>query len=434
MTALQHKPHNQTDHLLPEDVEEIGRLLDRVREDVLGTLGEKDAAYIRRVIRTQRLLELGGRVVLLAGRWRPAWVVGTASLTVAKILDNMEIGHNVLHGQWDWMRDPKIHSTTWDWDYASPTGQWQRAHNVQHHTYTNILGKDNDLGYGILRVDEEQTWEPRHLVQPLWNLVNALVFEYGIALYDLGFGDSLRSRSGFSAEQRRDLRQLLSKVRRQVTKDFVIHPLLAGPGWRATLTANLVANVTRNVWSHSVIMCGHFPEGVETFDQQSLPSDETRGAVVPAPDARLGQHHRISCPAPDGRQPVSPDRAPPLPRPAQQPLPHHRPDGARRVRAVRPELPRCTHGPAGRQRVAQGAPSVAAERPRRQRWTPYAASSRPARPRPRPDHTIGDAGPGAHHRGRSCALGWSHDGRTEREERRAARNAPARGARGGHGR
>ena len=102
----------------------------------------------------------------------------------------MEIGHNVLHGQWDWMRDPKIHSTTWDWDHASPPELWQRAHNQRHHTYTNILGKDNDLGYGIMRVDEDQPWEPRHLFQPVQNFVTACIFEYGIAMFDLDLGDA----------------------------------------------------------------------------------------------------------------------------------------------------------------------------------------------------------------------------------------------------
>ena len=30
---------------------------------------------------------------------------------MSKILENMEIGHNVMHGQWDWMNDPVINST-----------------------------------------------------------------------------------------------------------------------------------------------------------------------------------------------------------------------------------------------------------------------------------------------------------------------------------
>ncbi|NKT56045.1 hypothetical protein GS896_25925 [Rhodococcus hoagii] len=44
---------------------------------------------------------------------QPAWVAGTAMLSLAKIIENMELGHNVTHGQWDWMNDPEIHSTTW---------------------------------------------------------------------------------------------------------------------------------------------------------------------------------------------------------------------------------------------------------------------------------------------------------------------------------
>ena len=277
MTASRSQTPSPVAHLTPQDVAAIEAALDRVRQEVLDSRGERDAAYIRRVITAQRLLELGGRAVLLGGRWRPAWLLGTAALGVAKILDNMELGHNVLHGQWDWMRDPKIHSSSWDWDHVSPPSQWQRAHNQTHHTYTNILGKDNDLGYGILRVDEHQQWQPRHLAQPLWNLVNACVFEYGIAAYDLGLGETLRDRRPFSPELRRDLREVLARARRHLVKDYLVHPLLAGPGWRATLTANLAANLVRNLWAHSVIMCGHFPEGVETFEQDSVREDETRG-------------------------------------------------------------------------------------------------------------------------------------------------------------
>src|SRR6478735_5987184 len=111
---LQHSPRERSyDDLTDAEVEEIGRTLDALREDVLADRGARDAAYIRRVIAAQRCLEVAGRVVLLGSRSRTAWWLGTASLTLSKVLDNMEIGHNVLHGQWDWMRDPRIHSSTW---------------------------------------------------------------------------------------------------------------------------------------------------------------------------------------------------------------------------------------------------------------------------------------------------------------------------------
>ena len=194
---LQHSPRERTyDDLDDAEVEALGRSLDALRQQVLDSRGAADAAYIRRVITVQRWLELTGRLVLLDSRRRPAWWAGVGALALAKVLDNMEIGHNVLHGQWDWMRDPRIHSSTWDWDHASPPAQWQRAHNDRHHVNTNVLGKDNDLGYGILRVDEAQEWEPRHLVQPLWNLINACIFEWGVAMYDLDLGEALREGDG----------------------------------------------------------------------------------------------------------------------------------------------------------------------------------------------------------------------------------------------
>ncbi|NYT92570.1 acyl-CoA desaturase [Salinispora sp. H7-4] len=276
MTVMQRKPANPIAHLSAEDIEVIGKELDAIRDRVLADLGERDARYIRRLIRTQRRLELGSRAVLLFSLFPPAWIIGTAGLSIAKILENMEIGHNILHGQWDWMRDPKIHSTTWEWDHVSPAEQWKHSHNELHHRYTNVIGKDNDLGYGIMRVDEDQRWHPLYLGQPLWNLINACFFEYGIAAYDLELGRNLKKGRHRDPAFRARARAVGRKIRRQVLKDYVLHPLLSGPSFLSTLAATFTANLVRNLWSHSVIMCGHFPEGVETFEKTSI-EGETRG-------------------------------------------------------------------------------------------------------------------------------------------------------------
>ncbi len=275
MTALQNKPANPIAHLTDADVEQIGRELDAIRAQVLASRGERDSAYIRRVIAAQRALELSSRVVLLGSLFPPAWLLGAAGLSVAKILENMEIGHNVMHGQWDWMRDPKIHSTTWEWDNVSPADMWKHSHNELHHTYTNVLGRDNDLGYGIMRVDEDQRWVPFYLLQPLWNAVNAVVFEYGIAAYDLEIGKVVKGRADRGSFRTRG-RRVLGKVGKHILRDYVVHPLLSGPSAVPTFVANATANVARNLWTHSVIMCGHFPAGVETFTKSSI-EGETRG-------------------------------------------------------------------------------------------------------------------------------------------------------------
>jgi len=261
-----------TAHLSPTQLEEFGRELDAIREDVLATRGERDASYIRKVIKTQRGLEAGARAALLVSVFPPAWLAGTAMLSVAKILDNMEIGHNILHGQWDWMRDPEIQSTTWEWDTVISAEGWKHTHNDTHHKWTNVVGKDRDVGYTMMRMSDDQRWEKRHLGQPLYNLLLAPVFDWGIALYDLEL-DEVRAGTKTQEEKRRQIMGMVKKVTRQSLKDFVVWPLLSGPSALPTLAANLTANVVRNIWSHTIIFCGHFPEGVQTFTEDQIENE-----------------------------------------------------------------------------------------------------------------------------------------------------------------
>jgi NADPH-dependent stearoyl-CoA 9-desaturase len=181
--------------LSAEQLDELALELDAIRDRVRADLGERDRRYIESMIAMHRRLVAISRVLLLASRYRPAKLAGTAALSAAKILENMEIGHNVLHGQWDWMNDPRIHSSTWDWDTASTAEAWKHSHNYVHHTFTNIRGKDKDLGYEIMRIDPLQKWHPVYLFQPLYNLLLMAFFEWGVAVHDLDF-EAIRTSRG----------------------------------------------------------------------------------------------------------------------------------------------------------------------------------------------------------------------------------------------
>src|SRR3546814_1031071 len=97
----------------------------------------------------------------------------------------MEIGHNVRQGQYDWTNDTKLNSQRYEWDNVCDAGMWRHFHNYEHHTYTNILGKDRDFGYTILRMSDEQKWHPFFLLQPVWNAILALAFEFGVGGHDV---------------------------------------------------------------------------------------------------------------------------------------------------------------------------------------------------------------------------------------------------------
>jgi fatty acid desaturase len=261
--------------LTPEQFEALGTELDAIRGRVLADRGQGDADYIRSVIRAQRGLEVAGRGLLWAGVFPPAWLAGTAALSLSKILDNMEIGHNVMHGQYEWMNDPKLSGKQFEWDTACPADQWRHSHNYMHHTHTNIVGKDRDIGYGVLRMSEEQPWKPYYLGNPIWAALLATFFEYGVALHDLEV-ERIAEGEITLADKRELLKGIATKVRGQALKDYVLFPALSGPLFVFPLAGNATANIVRNLWSFTIIFCGHFPEGTHEFSEEET-ANETRG-------------------------------------------------------------------------------------------------------------------------------------------------------------
>ena len=212
--------------LSDEQIAQLGREFDAIHDEVFAELGDRDRRYIVSMIEMHRRLVVLGRVLLLASRHRPAWIAGTTLLSLAKILENMEIGHNVMHGQWDWMNDPQISSSTWDWDSASTAEAWKHSHNYVHHTYTNIRGKDRDLGYEIMRIDPHQKWHPVYLLQPFYNLVLAAFFEWGVATHDLDF-EAIKKGEKSKEQLKREVRGMLRKGREQIVKDYLAWPLIS---------------------------------------------------------------------------------------------------------------------------------------------------------------------------------------------------------------
>ena len=266
-------------HLTDVDIENLAVELDAIRLDIEDSRGERDARYIRRTIAAQRALEVAGRVMLAASSKRSAWWAGAATLGLAKIIENMEIGHNVMHGQWDWMNDPEIHSSSWEWDQLGAAKHWRFTHNFQHHKYTNILGMDDDVGFGMLRVTRDQRWKKFNIANLLWNTLLMLGFEWGVAVQHLQIGKIVKGRADREATKVR-LRAASAKAGRQLFKDYVAFPALTSLSpeatYKSTATANVMANVIRNVWSNAVIFCGHFPDGADKFTKRDL-EGETKG-------------------------------------------------------------------------------------------------------------------------------------------------------------
>jgi fatty acid desaturase len=272
MTSTQGTPFYRP-LLGPRELEEFRLELEALRDRVREDLGERDARYIRGIVALHRRAEVAGRALLFAP---PLWAAGVGLLTLSKVLEVMEIGHNVIHGQYDFMNDPALLGNHYEWDWACPAAHWRHAHNYVHHTFTNVVGKDRDVGYGLLRMAEEQRWHAGYLLQPFYAVGLMLSFELAVAVHDLELNHLLRRDKSLRTffEQ---AKPMLRKLAPQLFKDYVAFPLLAGPFAPFVFSGNLTANVARNVWAFSVIFCGHFPDGVQMYRPEEL-EGESRGA------------------------------------------------------------------------------------------------------------------------------------------------------------
>ncbi|MES2818536.1 MAG: fatty acid desaturase [Pseudomonadota bacterium] len=262
----------------PIELQAFGAELDALRQRTQADLGEQDARYIRRIRTLVRGCALAGRALLFFGWFPPTWLLGTTLLGVAKIIENMELGHNVMHGQYDWMNDPELSGRSYEWDMVGPADFWRHTHNYRHHTFTNVLGKDDDVGYGLARLFPEQRWKPHYRWQPLWVALHALLFEYALAIQHLRLDKVYKGRMS-KDEVRPLIRQFNRKLLRQSTKDYLAFPLLAllvGSNVAAVLLGNFMANMIRNLWTFTVIYCGHFTEQAVVFPPSVL-ENETRG-------------------------------------------------------------------------------------------------------------------------------------------------------------
>ncbi|HHG5270758.1 fatty acid desaturase family protein [Acinetobacter baumannii] len=272
--ALKVSTASKSAHLTPEQIEEFGRRVEQIRQDVMQSLGEQDAKYIYKVRNFVRYTEIASRGMLMFGGWiPPVWLLGTGLLGISKIVENMELGHNVMHGQFDWLNEPSLNGNTYDWDTIASGDDWRETHNYVHHTYTNIVGKDHDVGYGILRVSDQQKWEPRHLFNIPLALQLMFFFEWYVGVQNLHLEDALVYKTKSWKQVWKDAAKVRKKATRQVLKDYVFFPVISGPMFLPVFAGNIVANIIRNLWSSAVIFNGHFTEDAETFEPDNTDTE-----------------------------------------------------------------------------------------------------------------------------------------------------------------
>jgi linoleoyl-CoA desaturase len=261
------------------DYRAFGRELDAIKTRVLKDMGTEDVRYIKRLNTFSRSMEAIGRILIHTSFEPVGMSSGILALWIHKQLQTTEIGHTVLHGAYDKLDGcDGFRSKSFKWDIAIDEDSWRRGHNLGHHQYTNVAGKDPDIHFGFVRLTEHTPHRALHYLQlPFTVLVAFPNFSMAMGMHFSGWldyygGNGLDSEFDFikdrSPESRKDVhRRFFRKVVPYYIKNYVFYPALAGPFFWKVMLGNWAADKLRDVYTAATIYCGHVGDDVQDYPQ-----------------------------------------------------------------------------------------------------------------------------------------------------------------------
>ncbi len=259
----------------------FGEEIDAIRTRIEGEVGEDDLRYVRRLDGFSRAMEVVGRVLLHFSFEPIGFTAGVAALWVHKQLQATEVGHTALHGAYDKLEGAgRFHSKKFSWDVPIDEESWRAGHNVRHHQYTNVAGKDPDIHFGPVRL----THQTPHAFHNYWQLPFTLFFlfpNFGLLMNlhftgvnDVWFGNGRPEKFDFVEDDSRASRwaaykKALRKYVPYYLKNYLFFPLLAGPGFLKVLLGNWLAETMRDFYSAATIYCGHVGPETKAYEAGS---------------------------------------------------------------------------------------------------------------------------------------------------------------------
>ena len=273
MVALPIKKHNNFN-----DFKAFADDLDAIRRRVEAEIGPDDLAYIERVDRFSSAMEVVGRVLIHVSMDPVTFTAGVGALWLHKQLQATEVGHTALHGAFDKIEGAdRYQSKTYRWATPIDEESWRYVHNVRHHQYTNVAGKDPDIHFGPIRLNDHTPWAPEHRSQVRRAYLLMANFAFGINMQYTGLGEALLDGNGrggydFIEDNTRETRRTawkkaLRKFAPYYGKEYVLFPLLAGPMFWKVLLGNWLTEVMRDVYSAATIFVGHVGEDVADYEE-----------------------------------------------------------------------------------------------------------------------------------------------------------------------
>jgi fatty acid desaturase len=275
-----------------QDTIEFGRELDRIRKRVEAQIGDEDLQYIQRVDRFSKTMEVAGRSLIHFSLTPVGFFAGVGALWVHKQLQATEIGHTTLHGAFDKLPGAEAYqSKTFRWAIPIDEESWRYVHNVRHHQYTNIAGRDPDIHFGPIRWNEHTPYnEKAHAPQVRRMKMLMTHFAAGINLHVTGVADHLEGngrpekydlmKEATPGSLRTSLRKAMRKFVPYYGKEFVLFPALAGPMFGKVVLGNLLTEMMRDAYSAATIFVGHVGDDVTDYEEGTKAGSRARWYVM----------------------------------------------------------------------------------------------------------------------------------------------------------
>lgn len=238
--------------------EDLQALCDETR----ALMGEEDLVHIRNVAAYSRAIKARSRELIQKGGKPDALKRGIALYMMHTLLEFSELGHNIMHGSYDNLPGVgEYHSDKWQWDFVTNVREWKVMHHQNHHPFTNIVGKDHDLGYSFVRLYPTQNWYGHHAVQP--GILAGLLFHiYHFSVYTATSAARVEGRKVLSFDT---FRATFDLARKHALQNYLKEPLEAGPRFLQTLVGNYLGTALGYDLTFLILALEHHSPNVQVF-------------------------------------------------------------------------------------------------------------------------------------------------------------------------
>ena len=263
---------NPSDYYDRETIEAFGREIEQLYQRTVKQLGKEDVEKMKALVETSKLFERLGRSLIHFSAGPVTWLSGVLLLSGHYVMEFTN-GHNVLHGHYDDIDDSgELNSFTYEWDNTVDETDWKFEHHTSHHPFTNVLGKDADYGYLLLRANDDQPWHFRYLAQlgifasiPLsvdllmpWYIATSRALVEGKEAVTVTQGLDYLASPGDLLEPGTigsifdTYRAGIFRILKRKVKNYLFYPLLSGPSFLKVAGGNLLADMISN--THMILM------------------------------------------------------------------------------------------------------------------------------------------------------------------------------------